>query len=152
MREANQQTTTPTPTVRRLKGGPRNVDANGVAPPPAPYPKQVDGTMREANSKTTTPIPAPQNRRALSPAKGSNVFALPKRFTGDEAIVAEVMARSEQQNETLLQHMRELTVLLQAQHRKKANELLPIALRMDRQTLDNFIEVGRRMVGARAGQ
>jgi hypothetical protein len=92
--------------------------------------------MRGAIKQTTTPT-------------GSNVVALPKRPTGADAIVAEVMARSRRQTADITQRLRECVVLLEARHRERVNELCPIGLKMDRPTLDSFIEIGQRLLAGR---
>ncbi len=104
-----------------------------------------------AEHDLTTPKPTPRKRRTLSPAAGSNVVALPARRTGTDAIVADVMGRSRRQEEEITRRLQECVAVFKARHRERANELLPIALKMDRPTLDNFIEIGQRMLAGRAG-
>ena len=85
------------------------------------------------------------------PRRPDNVVALPRRPTETEAIVAEVEARAKQQKDVISARLRELVAWGQAQHRERANELVQIGLQMDRPTLDNLIEIGQRMLGARGG-
>jgi hypothetical protein len=66
--------------------------------------------------------------------------------------VAEVMARSKRQSDDLTRQMQDMLVRMDARHRERANELIPIAVKMDRPTLDNLIEIAQRMLGARAGR
>jgi hypothetical protein len=95
--------------------------------------------MRGAIKQTTTPT-------------GSNVVPLPKRPTGADAIVAEVLARSKQESDDLTRQMEDMLVRMDARHRERAKELIPIAVRMDTPTLDDLIEIAQRMLGARARQ
>lgn len=106
--------------------------------------------MPEAKIILTTPNRAARRPRT-APALPSNVVALPKRYTGTEAIVADVMGRKQREDAVMLQKLHELTIVLDARHRKRCNKLLPIALRMDRPMLDDLIEIGRRMLSERVG-
>ena len=103
----------------------------------------------EGISTTITGV-AKRNRSSAKPSRaggtGTNVIALPRRISSAEAIAADTLASSEMQESLLLGQMRELGALLKAQHRARAQELLPLALKMDRPMLDSFIEIGQRLL------
>ncbi len=109
--------------------------------------------MPKAKSENTT---GRVTRRAVTTHKagtGTNVVALPKRPTGADAIVAEVMAESKRQSESTLEILNECLVALRQGHRERVSQMLvPIGLRMDAPTLANFIEIGQRMLAAGGGR
>jgi len=104
-----------------------------------------------AEHSDSTPASAARRRTRRAPAQLGNVVTLPKRLTGTDAIVAEVTGRSKWESESLLEQMRSLQVVLDARHRERANELVPIGVRMCRPMLDDFIEIGRRMLAREIG-
>jgi hypothetical protein len=106
-----------------------------------------------AEHALTTPKPTIRRRRALVPAAGTNVVALPKRPTGADAIVAEVMAESKRQSDSILETLNECIAALRQRHRERVNQrLVPLGLSMDAPMLANFIEIGQRMLAARGGR
>ena len=83
----------------------------------------------------------------------NNIVKMPGRAEGGRtaAICASVRAKSKRERDSLLEQMREITVAPQARHREKANELSPIAMRMDAPMLQDFIEIGQQLLAGRAG-
>jgi hypothetical protein len=85
------------------------------------------------------------------PAQVGNVVALRKQVETTEEIIASVRKRSRAQTGVFAARMQETLALLQERHRRHAqDQLLPIAYAMPRVTLDDWIEIGRRMLGGKA--
>ena len=78
-------------------------------------------------------------------SKPTVVYLREKETT--ESIVRDVQERSRRQSQEITDRLRSLTEMLEEQHREEAKKLLPIGYAMDRPTLDDFIEIGRRMAG-----
>ncbi len=97
-------------------------------------------------------VAPPRKRGALRAVPPSNVVALPKRPTGADAIVAEVLAKSQQQEEEISRRLRELVAITSANHRGRVNDLCPLGMAMTRPTLEKFIEIGQRLLAAGGGR
>ena len=82
----------------------------------------------------------------------SNVVPMPRRPTETEAIVATVTGESRRQRATISQGLREALDALEVRHRAHAQQLVGIGVQMDRPTLDDFIEVGRRLLAAKGAR
>jgi hypothetical protein len=95
--------------------------------------------------------PTRRNRRTPA-AQVGNVVALraPVETTAD--IVASVRARHQQQEEDILARLRNLVAEATEIHRARARDCLPIGYAMDRPTLDEWIEIGQRMLGKKGLQ
>jgi hypothetical protein len=88
-------------------------------------------------------------RQRKPAAQGGNVVPMPKRPTESEAIVAAVTSASKRQSDALTQQMREVVAAMHVRHREHAQQLVAIGVRMDRPTLDDFIEIGWRLLAAK---
>jgi hypothetical protein len=88
-------------------------------------------------------------RRRKPPAQVGGVVVEQKLPADAQAIVAAVRDKSRQQSADLTKRMQETLVLMRQQHREQAEKLVPIGMQMDRPMLDDFIEIGRRMLAGR---
>ena len=131
MSEATSTPSTPVAITRKRVGLPGGVADRRLAALPAP----------KAN-------PEPQGRRSASTQVGG-VTREPKLPTDAQAIVAAVRGESQQQSADLSKLMREVADLAHARHCEHAKNLLPIGERMTRVMLDDYIEIGRRLLAGR---
>ncbi len=97
----------------------------------------------------TTPTPITRRRR--KPAVQVGGVTVEAKLPADaQAIVAAVRDKTQQQSADLTKRMQEMVALLRDRHREQAEKLVPIGVQMDRPMLDDFIEIGRRMLAGRA--
>jgi hypothetical protein len=131
--------TTPTPIARRRCGVKSPATTGDID-------NNASGIARETHFKKMSADERKRNDRAQT----GNVVTLPKRPTGTEAIIAGVAARSKAQSDELCRMLDEVTAVLKARQREEANELIIIGMKMHRPMMDDFIEIGRRMLAGRA--
>ena len=86
-------------------------------------------------------------RRRKAPAQVGNVVPLHARKETSEEIVRAVRGRSMAQELEISRRLRETLTLLEERHRERAQECIPIGMTMDRPMLDDWIEIGQRMLG-----
>ncbi len=119
-----------------------------------PDPKQGLHPCERLRTPLPPPLASPKESEPRPNRAGgacSNVVALPAvNRDRTEAIMAAAEAKWQQQEEFLSERLRELGALFDNRHRRRVSEeLVPIALAMDAQSLMDFIEIGRQMAARR---
>ena len=85
------------------------------------------------------------SRQRAKPAP-SNVVPLRARTETTEDIVRAVQGKSARVGQDITRQLQELVAFANAQHRTRAEALFPIGVEMNRDTLDDWIEIGQRML------
>lgn len=85
------------------------------------------------------------------PAAG-NVVSLRGASETTEEIVRDVQGRTARHHRQTMDQINDLVARLQAQHREKAQGLLPIGYAMSGVALADWLEIGRRMLASGGGQ
>lgn len=104
--------------------------------------------MPEATNTPSTAVRVVRRKRA-APAQVGAVVRTTKLTPATQDIIADVRAKSKQQDTKVSRLLHECLVLAQARHRERADELVPIGIQMDMPMLMDFIEIGRRMLAGR---
>ena len=85
------------------------------------------------------------------PADG-NVVPLRASTETPDDIVRDVQNRAAETERAILNQLNDLLATAQAQHRRRAQALLPIGYAMTRPALEQWLEIGQRMLGQRGNR
>ncbi len=104
--------------------------------------------MAEHAHTTSTTLARKHARTRPKPAVAAgNIVPLRAPIETTADIVADVQAKARLAKDKVRRSLANAIAALEEQHRARVHECLPIGFAMDRGTLDDWIEIGQRMLG-----